>query len=260
MSNLNSYNQLKKLLDDKVALYNQPGFIANDPVCIPHSFSGKQDIEISGLFAATLAWGNRTTIINNCRRLMQWMDNAPHDFIMNHTDADLKRFLGFVHRTFNATDFLYFIEVLTRHYREYTSLEDAFVPGKKYTGLTVEDALIYYNNWFFSGEYPERTRKHVPTPLRNSACKRLNMYLRWMVRSDKAGVDFGLWKKIDPAQLICPLDVHVARVSARLGLLDSDKANWKNALQLTARLREFNPTDPAIYDFALFGLGAEERL
>lgn len=256
---MSSHSQLKKLLDDKVALYNRPGFIANDPVCIPHAFSGKQDIEISGLFAATLAWGNRTTIINNCRRLMQWMDNAPHDFLLHHTDGDLKPFLGFVHRTFNATDLLYFIEVLTRHYKEHSSLEDAFVPGKKYTGLTIEEALIHYNKWFFSGEYPERTRKHVATPLRNSACKRLNMYLRWMVRNDKS-VDFGLWKKIKPAQLICPLDVHVARVSARLGLLGNDKADWKNALQLTARLREFNPADPAIYDFALFGLGAEERL
>eukprot|EP01030_Chromulinospumella_sphaerica_P034331 gene34331-biopygen9108 len=189
-----------------------------------------------------------------------WMDNAPHDFLLNHTDSDLKPFLGFVHRTFNATDLLYFIEVLTAHYKQHSSLEDAFVPMKKYTALTVEEALIHYNNWFFTGEYPERTRKHVSTPLRNSACKRLNMYLRWMVRSDKAGVDFGLWKKIKPAQLICPLDVHVARVSARLGLLENDKADWKNALQLTARLREFNQGDPAIYDFALFGLGAEERL
>lgn len=257
---MSSHTQLKKLLDNKAALYNQPGFIAADPICIPHSFTKRQDIEISGLFAATLAWGNRTTIINNCRRLMQWMDNAPHDFLLHHTDTDLKPFLGFVHRTFNATDLLYFIEVLTRHYKEYASLEDAFVPAKKYAGVTVEGALIHYNNWFFSGEYPERTRKHVSTPLRNSACKRLNMYLRWMVRSDKAGVDFGLWKKISPAQLICPLDVHVARVSARLGLLETDKADWKNALQLTAHLREFNPTDPAVYDFALFGLGAEERL
>lgn len=257
---MSSQSKLKQLLDQKVALYNQPGFIKADPICIPHSYTKQQDIEISGLFAATLAWGNRTTIINNCRRLMQWMDNAPHDFLLNHTDTDLKPFLGFVHRTFNATDLLYFIEVLTRHYREHSSLEDAFVPAKKYADLTVEGALIHYNNWFFTGEYPERTRKHVPTPLRNSACKRLNMYLRWMVRSDKVGVDFGLWKKISPTQLICPLDVHVARVSARLGLLDSDKADWKNALQLTAHLREFNPSDPAVYDYALFGLGAEERL
>jgi len=191
---------------------------------------------------------------------MQWMDNAPHDFLLNHTDTDLKPFLTFVHRTFNATDLLYFIDVLTRHYKAHQSLEDAFVPVKKYAGSTVEEALIHYSNWFFTGEFPERTRKHVSTPLRNSACKRLNMYLRWMVRSDKAGVDFGLWKKISPAQLICPLDVHVARVSARLGLLETDKADWKNALQLTAHLREFNPADPAVYDFALFGLGAEERL
>lgn len=255
-----SARHLKKLLDDKAALYNQPGFVTADPICIPHAFTRKQDIEIAGLFAATLAWGNRTTIINNCRRLMQWMDNAPHDFILNHKVSDLRPFLTFVHRTFNATDVLYFIETLAQHYATHASLQEAFMPAHSYDYPTVEQALVHYHNYFFAGEHPERTRKHVSTPARNSACKRLNMYLRWMVRTDKAGVDFGIWSKISPAQLICPLDVHVARVSARLGLLDDDKANWKNAQLLTSRLRELNPDDPAVYDFALFGLGAEERL
>ncbi len=251
--------QLKQLLDTKVALYNQPAFIDKDPVCIPHQYSSRQDIEISGLFAAVLAWGNRTTIINNCRKLMGWMDNDPHNFIVNHSDADLKPFVHFAHRTFNATDLLYFIHLLQYHYRQYPSLEDAFVPAKSYKEETVEEALIHFHNYFFSIEHPERTKKHISTPARGSACKRLNMYLRWMVRKDKQGVDFGLWKKIKPHQLVCPLDVHVARVAERLELLDNNKSNWANALDLTRKLRELNPADPAVYDYALFGLGMAER-
>jgi uncharacterized protein (TIGR02757 family) len=252
--------QLKAFLDDKVRTYNRPQFIEKDPVCIPHRFSQLQDIEIAGLFAATLAWGNRTTIINNCNKLMGWMDNAPHDFVLNHKDTDLKPFIHFVHRTFNATDLLYFLQFLQYHYRQHTSLEDAFVPGKRYTDDTVEGALVAYRRSFFSIEHPERTMKHVATPERNSACKRLCMYLRWMVRKDKAGVDFGVWRKIKPSQLVCPLDVHVARVAERLNLLPDGKANWTNALALTEQLRELNPADPAIYDYALFGLGMAERM
>lgn len=250
---------LKNLLDEKVRLYNQPSFISGDPICIPHSFTHKQDIEISGLFAAVLAWGNRTTIINNCRKLMQWMDNAPHDFILNHHDTDLKKMLGFVHRTFNATDLLYFIHFLQWHYQQHDSLEKAFVPGKSYEHDTVEQALIHFHNYFFSIEHPERTRKHIATPARKSACKRINMYLRWMVRRDKQGVDFGIWKTIQPRHLVCPLDVHVARVAARLQLIKNDKSNWQNALELTYGLRRLNVDDPVIYDYALFGLGMAER-
>lgn len=252
-------NNLKTFLDEKVRLYNQPSFIEKDPVVIPHSFSKKQDIEISGFFAAVLAWGSRTTIINNCNKLMQWMDNKPHDFILNHRDSDLKPFVNFVHRTFNATDLLYFIHFLQWHYRQHPSLEDAFVPGKVYKEDTVEQALIHFRNYFFSIEHPERTKKHVSTPERKSACKRINMYLRWMVRKDAAGVDFGIWKKIKPHQLVCPLDVHVARVAQRLQLIHNAQSNWQNALELTYHLRELNPGDPAVYDYALFGLGAIEK-
>ncbi len=252
--------QLKSLLDEKIKFYNQPGFIEKDPVSIPHQFTQKQDIEIAGLFAAVLAWGNRTSIINNCNRLMGWMDNAPYDFVLNHKPADLKPMMHFAHRTFNATDLLYFIHFLQYHYQNYDSLEDAFVPAKKYEDENVERALIHFHNYFFSIEHPERTRKHISTPERKSACKRINMYLRWMVRKDKGGVDFGIWNKIKMSQLVCPLDVHVARVSERLGLIDNDKSNWSNALQLTARLREFRPEDPAVYDYALFGLGVAERI
>ncbi len=252
-------DHLRTFLDTKVKLYNQPAFIEKDPVCIPHRFTKKQDIEIAGLFAAILAWGNRTTIINNARKLMFWMDDQPHDFILNHKDTDLKPFVHFAHRTFNATDLLYFISFLQFHYRQHESLEAAFVPGKNYKEETVEQALIHFHNYFFSIEHPERTKKHISTPARGSACKRINMYLRWMVRRDNQGVDFGIWKKINPAQLICPLDVHVARVAERLGLLDNIRSNWANARQLTARLKILNPKDPAVYDYALFGLGMAER-
>ena len=253
-------HELKLFLDEKVDLYNRPAFIEKDPVSIPHLFIRQQDIEISGLFAAVLAWGNRTSIINSCKRIMEWMDQAPHDFILNHRETDLKRFMHFAHRTFNTTDLLYFIQFLQYHYRHSDSLEDAFVPGKKYQSADTGDALAGFHNYFFSIEHPDRTRKHIATPARNSACKRLSMYLRWMVRSDKKGVDFGLWKKIKPSQLICPLDVHVARVAHRLGMLPSGKADWKNALHLTTLLKEWDPLDPAVYDFALFSLGAEERM
>ena len=252
-------DQLRELLNTRAALYNQPAFIEKDPICIPHSFTAKQDFEIAGLFAAVLAWGNRTTIINNCRRIMDWMDNRPHDFILNHHDTDLRPFVHFAHRTFNATDLLYFISFLQHHDRRHPSLEDAFVPGTRYSHDTVQQAITHFHDYFFSIEHPARTRKHIATPARGSACKRINMYLRWMVRSDNKGVDFGIWKKIKPCQLICPLDVHVARVAHRLGLLDNIKSDWNNALQLTTHLRKLNPADPAVYDFALFGLGMAER-
>lgn len=253
-------NHLKTILDEKVRLYNQPYFIKDDPVCIPHLFSKKQDIEISGFFAAVLAWGNRTTIINNCRRLMQWMDGAPYEFVVQHEESDLKPFIHFVHRTFNATDLLYFLSFLQFHYRQHSSLEDAFVPQRSYSEENTGAALIHFHNYFFSLEHPPRTQKHIATPARKSACKRMNMFLRWMVRKDKAAVDFGLWKKIQPKQLVCPLDVHVARVAHRLGLLPDNKANWNNALLLTEQLKQMNPRDPVVYDYALFGLGMAERL
>lgn len=251
--------RLKKLLDEKVRLYNQPSFINGDPISVPHQFTKKQDIEIAGLFAAVLAWGNRTTIINNCNKLMGWMDDAPHDFILNHKDTDLKGFLSFVHRTFNATDLLYFIAFLKYHYQQSNTLEDAFVPQAEYENVSVEQALIHFHNYFFSIEHPDRTRKHIATPAKKSACKRINMYLRWMVRKDNHGVDFGIWDKISSSQLVCPLDVHVVRVAHRLELIENTNSNWNNAILLTEKLKELNPDDPAIYDYALFGLGVAER-
>lgn len=250
-------HNLKAFLDTKVEQYNVPNFIENDPICIPHSFDKKQDIEIMGFFASIFAWGQRKTIINKSRELAERMDNSPHDFIINHKEEDLKVLLGFKHRTFNDTDLLYTIHFMKHHFSKHDSLEDAFV-GKNVTD--VEGALMHFHNYFFSlPDAPQRTAKHIPTPKRGSACKRLNMYLRWMVRNDNKGVDFGLWKKLKPSQLICPFDLHVERTAHILNLLTREKADWKAAIELTDNLRLLDPNDPVKYDFALFGVSIEEK-
>jgi uncharacterized protein (TIGR02757 family) len=250
---------LKEFLDAKVEEYNNPSFIGSDPVSIPHRFKKKQDVEIAGLFAAILAWGQRKTIINKCIELLAMMDNAPHDFILNHTDADLKIFETFKHRTFNATDTLYFLAFLKDHYQKYDSLEEAFNPGLK-NRWNAEQGLSSFHHRFFSLSFaPQRTRKHIATPERKAACKRLNMYLRWMVRKDDRGVDFGLWRSIDPAELICPCDLHVDRVARKLGLIQRKQTDWLTAVQLTNHLKALDPADPVKYDFALFGLGIMEK-
>ncbi len=253
-----SFNELKEFLDERVEVYNRPGFIENDPIIIPHTYSRREDIEISGFFAAILAWGQRATIINKCKTLLQLMDNAPYDFMVNHTLSDLKVFELFKHRTFNATDCLYFIRFLSEFYKKNASLETAFQLGPD--GKQVENALINFHCLFFSLEdYPPRTMKHIATPKRKSACKRLNMYLRWMVRKDDNGVDFGLWSSIKPSQLICPCDLHVERVARKLKLIKRKPMDWLTALELTESLKAFDPVDPVKYDFALFGLGIEEK-
>jgi uncharacterized protein (TIGR02757 family) len=253
-------NSLKDFLDEKAARYNQPEFIDPDPIAIPHEYSKLQDIEITGFWAAMLAWGQRKTILNKSRELFALMDNSPHEFIMNHREADLKPFLKFRHRTFNPDDTLYFISFFRHFYRENDTLEKAFVKEMHQGDTTVEQGINGFHSLFFSlPEAPARTRKHVATPARNSACKRINMFLRWMVRKDDHGVDFGLWRSISPDQLVCPCDVHVDRVARRLGLIDRKQTDWKTALELTEKLREFDPQDPVKYDFALFGLGLEDR-
>ena len=282
---------LKAFLDSKVEQYNCPGFIENDPVVIPHQFSLKQDIEIMGFFAAILAWGQRKTIINKCNELTKRMGGSPYDFIVNHQEADLKSLLGFKHRTFNDTDLLYFVHFMRNHYFNSTSLEDAFLPNpvsaflEEYTStapqqesfiklasptcyaaelntqpnLGIEDYLNHFRTYFFSlPDFPRRTIKHVSSPAQKSTCKRLNMFLRWMVRKDAKGVDFGIWNKIKPSQLICPCDVHVDRVARHLDLITRKNTDWRTAVELTTKLREFDPLDPVKYDFALFGLGVEK--
>jgi uncharacterized protein (TIGR02757 family) len=249
------------LINAKVEQYNRPDFIANDPISIPHLFSKKQDIEIMGFWAAVLAWGQRKTIINKCKSLIEMMDNAPHDFVINHTEADLKPFLTFKHRTFNATDTLYFLHFFQNYYQQHDSLENAFAEALSSQNLNTETGLIYFHDRFFDLEYsPNRTRKHVATPTRGSSCKRLNMFLRWMVRQDDKGVDFGLWKQISPSQLVCPCDVHVDRVARKLGLISRPKTDWKTAVELTQTLKTLDSIDPVKYDFALFGLGVEGEM
>ena len=252
---------LRAFLEEQTEAYNRPNFIENDPVCIPHSFRQRQDIEISGFVAAVLAWGQRKTIINKCREFLSYMDNAPYDFVRFHQEADLRPFLNFKHRTFNATDALYFIEFFRHFYQQHDSLEDAFLVGINADSEHVETGLVNFQRQFFSlPEAPERTKKHVATPARKSACKRINMFLRWMVRQDDRGVDFGLWRRLHPAQLICPCDVHVDRVARRLGLITRKQTDWQTAVELTQQLRQFDPSDPVKYDFALFGLGVEWRM
>ncbi len=248
---------LKDFLEAKVEQFNRPGFIENDPISIPHLYKKKQDIEIAGLFAAVLAWGQRATIIAKTKELMALMDNAPHDFLLHHREKDLRRFEKFKHRTFNAIDTVYFMEFLGQYYKEKDSLEDAFLGSAG--SENIELGLIKFHKLFFSAEHPERTAKHIATPERKSACKRMNMYLRWMVRQDTQGVDFGIWKKISPAQLVCPCDVHVERVARKLDLIRGKLMNWQTALELTGNLKKLDPLDPVKYDFALFGLGIEEK-
>jgi len=251
---------LKYFLDSKVAAYNQPSFINADPVCIPRMFTKKQDIEIAGFFAAVFAWGNRQTIINKSKELMHLMDDAPHEFCMNGDLERLKKLEGFKHRTFNATDLLYFVSFLQYHYSQYDSLEDAFSKWMNADDVNIETALNGFHHYFFSLEdIPARTKKHIAAPFRKSNCKRLDMFLRWMVRKDNAGVDFGIWHKIKPSQLVCPVDVHVAKVAKRLHLLQRKQIDWQAALELTEHLKTFDADDPVKYDFALFGLGVIEK-
>ncbi|GAB2614910.1 TIGR02757 family protein [Belliella aquatica] len=251
---------LKEFLDSKVVEYNQPGFITLDPISIPHMFSKKQDIEISGFIASILAWGQRKTIINKCIELFAMMDNAPHDFMLNHSENELKPFLNFKHRTFNDIDTLYFIEFFTWYYRNHESLETAFLQEYSQDIDVMDRLLANFHDFFFQlPDAPLRTRKHIATPKRKAACKRINMFLRWMVRQDDKGVDFGIWKTIQPSQLICPCDLHVDRVGRKLGLITRKQTDWITAIELTQKLREFDPADPVKYDFALFGLGVEEK-
>jgi uncharacterized protein (TIGR02757 family) len=254
---------LKDFFDSKVKVYNQPSFIPADPVCIPHMFSIKQDIEIAGLFAAIFAWGNRTTIIQKSNELMQRMDMSPHAFVLAMEPQKMMALKGFKHRTFKDDDLFYFIEFLHHHFKKYDSLEDAFTMNAaancEWGGGYAGSCLVAFRRYFFSAEHLKRTEKHIASPEWNSSCKRLNMYLRWMVRKDNRGVDFGLWKKIKPSQLICPIDVHVARVAKRFNLLQRPQTDWQAAIELTNYLRKLDVKDPVKYDFALFGLGVIER-
>ena len=248
---------IKEFLDEKVDQYNNPKFIETDPIQIPHQFTRKEDIEISGFLVATIAWGNRKMIIKNGYRLMELMGNHPYEFIMNHNQNQLDRFDSFVHRTFNAIDLKYFVEALNNIYTNHNGLETIFTNNASPTSM--QPAIHEFKKVFFSLAHPIRTRKHVSDPNENSAAKRLNMYLRWLIRDDNRGVDFGLWKSISPSILSCPLDVHSGNVARKLGLISRTQNDAKALLELDTCLRNFDKTDPVKYDFALFGLGVFER-
>ena len=247
-------SELKEFLDEKVELYNNPNFITSDPVQIPHLYTLKEDIEISGFLAATIAWGNRKMIINNAHKMMQLLGNSPYDFVMSHTDEQLENLSQFVHRTFNGTDFTGFIKGLQHIYQNHNGLEGIFSQPTP----SLQHSIALFKSQFFEIGHATRTEKHISDPLNGSAAKRINMYLRWMVRKDTKGVDLGIWKNIDAAQLSCPLDVHSGNVARKLGLLHRTQNDAKAVVELDTQLRILDAKDPVKYDFALFGLGVFE--
>ncbi|HKJ40928.1 MAG TPA: TIGR02757 family protein [Sunxiuqinia sp.] len=251
-------DELYELLEEKAALYNQPSFIETDPIQIPKQFSQKENIEIAGFLAATIAWGQRPTIIRNATRLTQMMDNKPYDFLMNTTESEWLHFLVFKHRTFNGIDCQFFLRSLKNIYENHGGLEAVFTIGYQ-KDRSVDSALRYFRQVFFEVNHERRSQKHVSNIDKGASAKRLNMFLRWMVRKDEAGVDFGLWNDIPMAELLLPLDVHTGTQARQLGLLKRKQDDWKAVLELTENLRQFDPDDPIRYDFALFGLGAFEK-
>lgn len=253
---INTY-EIKEFLDEKADLYNTLTFIDSDPIFIPHRFSLKEDIEIAGFLTATISWGNRNMILRNASRLMELMDDAPHDFILNHLPADLERLRGFVHRTFNDTDLAYFVSALQNIYLYHGGLEKLF--SDHCTLTSTQPAITEFRRIFFSLPHPAHSARHVSDPGNGSCAKRINMYLRWMVRKDKRGVDFGLWHRILPGQLSCPLDVHSGNVARKLGLITRKQNDARALVELDNCLRQMDKDDPVKYDFALFGLGVFEK-
>ena len=251
---------IKEFLDEKYFHYNNKSFIENDPISIPHLFSKKEDIEIAGFLAATIAWGNRKSIITNSQKLMTWMDNSPHEFIIHHTKKDLKPFEKFVHRTFNGIDCVFFIESLKNIYKNHKGLEATFSSNDKEANKGLKSNIAKFRELFLETTHLKRSEKHISNPLQKSSSKRLCMYLRWMVRQDKMGVDFGIWKNISPAQLCLPLDVHTGNVSRALGLLNRKQNDWQAVEEVTDILRSMDPNDPVKYDFSLFGVGVDKVL
>jgi uncharacterized protein (TIGR02757 family) len=246
---------LFELLEERSAFYNTRSFITNDPISVPHRFSNSSDIEIAGFITASIAWGQRTTLIRNALFLMERMDESPSAFIRSFTLRDLKPFRSFVHRTFNGEDCVFFMQALQRILFKYQSLEHAFLPENAPSVWEIKDAIMLFRQRFLGEQPPARVSRHVSDPSRNAAAKRLNMFLRWMVRSDQRKVDFGIWKRFSMAQLMIPLDVHSGTVARRLGLLSRKPDDWKSVEELTGQLRLYDPSDPVKYDFALFGMG-----
>ncbi len=249
--------ELKEFLDEKVELYNRPAFIEHDPISIPHLYTNKEDIEISGFLAATISWGNRKMILRNANRIMAFLDDSPYDFIMNSDIQDLERIEGFVHRTFNSLDLIFFLKALKYIYNNKGGLENIFNEFK--TKDSLQPAIHKLNTIFFELPHSHRTERHISDPYKGSAAKKINMFLRWMIRKDNRGVDFGIWRSISASVLSCPLDVHSGNVARKLGLLLRNQNDSKAVSELDRNLREMDKEDPVKYDFALFGLGIFER-
>lgn len=247
-------NEFREFLEEKVLQYNQPRFIESDPIRIPHRYADKGDIEIAAFLTATIAWGNRKMIIRNGERLMQIMGNSPMDYVMNYRPDSVG---DFVHRTFNRTDLDFFLKALKHVYTRHDGLEAVF--NKYATSDSTQNSIHFLKQHFFEIAHPDRTRKHISDPYKGSSAKRINMFLRWMVRQDNSGVDFGLWNKIAPSALSCPLDVHSGKVARKLGLLTRKQNDAKALQELDRSLRSMDPADPVKYDFALFGLGVFEK-
>ncbi len=253
------YNRISAWLEKEHDRHNHTGFIESDPVCIPHIFSAKEDIEIAGFFASVFAWGQRPMIIKKARLLMEMMDYCPHQFILSHSSAELHTFRHFVYRTFNGSDCVYFIRSLRNIYINHGGMETVFSECIHREDFHAGSAIKRFRDVFFSLPHHKHQEKHISSPLTGSSCKRINLFLRWMVRKDAAGVDFGLWEKIKPAMLLCPLDVHSGRTARHIGLLRRKQDDWKAVLELTENLKLFSPEDPVKYDFALFGTGVNNR-
>ena len=262
MSRERKYNgvpvtEMKQFLEEKYLQYNNPSFIPSDPISIPHRFTSRQDREISGFLVSSIAWGRRDLILRSANNLLEAMDNAPYEFVMSAGAEDLKRVSRFVHRTFNGTDCNYFIKGLRHIYTDFSNMEDVVLEGMNRSG-SLKEGIAHLRQYFFCEHHERRTEKHFADVTGGAAGKRLNMYLRWMVRQDNRGVDFGIWKRIDPSVLYIPLDLHSGNTARKLGLLTRKMNDWKAVEELTTNLREFDPADPVKYDFALFGLGVFE--
>lgn len=249
-------NSLYDLLEAKYFQYHRIDFVENDPISIPHLFSKKEDIEIAAFLASIIAWGQRITVIRNAKKILSIMDNSPYDFIVNHQPSDLERAVGFVHRTFNADDLTTFFSALQNLYQQHNGLEGAFSIKQMEMGERISN----FKRLFFSIEHLKRSQKHLADPMKGSTAKRINMFLRWMVRKSKTGVDFGIWKQLDPKDLMIPLDVHTGNVGRELGLLTRKQNDWKAVVELTESLKKFDSSDPTKYDFALFGMGVNGDL
>ena len=246
------------LLEEKYRQYDLKSFIQDDPISIPHLFNSKEDIEIASFLTTTIAWGRREQIILNARKLVEWMDYSPYQFIANHTKRDLGVFSKFYYRTFNGDDCIFFLHSLQNIYQNHNGLQGAFTSSAE-NEFSLKEAIINFRNIFFELQHMPRTQKHVSDPQKNSSCKRINLFLRWMVRKDGKGVDFGIWDHIKSSELICPLDVHTSRVARKLGLIKVKQDNWKAAVELTQNLKRFDQDDPVKYDYALFCLGIIEK-